>query len=317
MAADPRHAAAWGALAGALVSLADGKGDQMLPALTPRIDVAVARALALDPENPDALRARIMIMPWYRNWAHMERDAKAVLRRRPDLNPVRTKLAMGVFANVGRFADALTLMRQAVAREPLVPIHQAHLAWLLWQVGDVAAARRIFAQAASTWPNNGAIWIYRVMTTSLGGRPDEGAELAQSGARRAAAAGPLPPDLAAVCAHALAGSAAEPRRTAVEAIHASRRAGDVASFIAIPYFAALGAIDAAFETAYDYLLGRRDAVTGERQPVSNGSDRWTEYLFIPATAAMRSDRRFGRLTAAIGLDDYWRVTGTRPDDRAA
>jgi hypothetical protein len=82
------------------------------------------------------------------------------------------------------------------------------------------------------------------------------------------------------------------------------------------YLGALGYTDMAFEHAYGYLLGKRDALTGERQPLPAHAERETYFLFASQTSAMRQDPRFPKLTAAIGLDDYWRATGTRPDYRA-
>jgi hypothetical protein len=45
--------------------------------------------------------------------------------------------------------------------------------------------------------------------------------------------------------------------------------------------------------------------------------RWrkTVMLFVPTTAALRSDGRFETLVQAIGLEDYWRRRGMQPDYR--
>ena len=91
----------------------------------------------------------------------------------------------------------------------------------------------------------------------------------------------------------------------------------MASFISIPYLAALGEVAIGFEQCFDYFFGRRDAVTGERQPLPAYADRWTDFLFALPAAPLRQDPRFPRLTEAIGLDAYWRATGSRPDFRAS
>jgi hypothetical protein len=40
---------------------------------------------------------------------------------------------------------------------------------------------------------------------------------------------------------------------------------------------------------------------------------WIQWLFTPACAAMRADPRFLQLCEGIGLVDYWRSRGVRPD----
>ena len=91
----------------------------------------------------------------------------------------------------------------------------------------------------------------------------------------------------------------------------------MASFVSIPYLAALGEIGAAFEQCFDYLFGRRDTLTGERRPLPPYAERWTDFLFAIPSAPLRADPRFPKLIEAIGLDAYWRATGSRPDFRAS
>jgi hypothetical protein len=78
----------------------------------------------------------------------------------------------------------------------------------------------------------------------------------------------------------------------------------------------LGAVDRAFAASFEFYFGKRDALTGERELARTHDPRMTFQLFVPPTATMRADPRFQRLTTAIGLDDYWRDSGTRPDFRA-
>ena len=44
----------------------------------------------------------------------------------------------------------------------------------------------------------------------------------------------------------------------ITALTSARAQGDIASFLSIPYVAALGDISTAFEQSYTYLLGARD-----------------------------------------------------------
>ena len=311
--ADPEFAMAWGALARALTSAIDARSEDRAQPLVRRARQSASRALQLNPRNADALLARAMVEPVFRNWEAAENSAQAALATHPDLNPVRAKLAK-IMANVGRNRHAALLMRQAVARAPLLPGQQVRLAWLSWQIGDPGEARRILDWAYRTWPAHIFVWIYRTMFLSLTGETAGALRMTEGNQARTAAGGPLPASVASLCARALARDATAPdRRVAIEAILASRRAGDIASFISVVYLSALGDADTAFEQSYTYLLGRRDPLSGERQPLPAYSERWTDFLFAQPTAPMRADPRFPGLTAAIGLDAYWQATGSRPD----
>ena len=312
---DPRHAAAWGALARVLFESSEGIEESLRIPVIQRARAAADTALRLDRHNADALTARVVMEPWYRNWTALESSAREVLAVQPELNVVRLRLAISL-ANTGRLTDALALMRDVMAREPLVPLHQARFGWLLWQTGQLDEARRQLDKAYRTSPEDMWVWLTRFMMLSLSGAVHEALAMARRNSR-AARIGPLPLGVATDCARALGNDAGDRDRTqAVAAIEQARRKGEMASFVSIPYLVALGQIDTAFEQSYGYLLGRRDTMTGERQPLPRFAERWTDFLFMDATAPMRADPRFPRLTAAIGLDDYWRATGSTPDFRA-
>jgi hypothetical protein len=50
-------------------------------------------------------------------------------------------------------------------------------------------------------------------------------------------------------------------------------------------------------------------------PAASDADRVTQALFLPPMKAAWNDRRFGLMLQRIGLEDYWRKSGTRPDFR--
>ena len=50
-------------------------------------------------------------------------------------------------------------------------------------------------------------------------------------------------------------------------------------------------------------------------PAAGDADRVTQALFLPPMKAAWNDRRFGLMLQRIGLEDYWRRSGTRPDFR--
>jgi DNA-binding winged helix-turn-helix (wHTH) protein/tetratricopeptide (TPR) repeat protein len=313
--ADPNYAEAWGAVARALLSIADGRGDS-IELIALRLEEASRRALQLDPRNRDALLAQVMVKPSFRNWAELERTARHALVLRPDLDLVRAQLAQSL-ANTGRIREAVALVEPVIARQPLWPGIGAHFAWLLWQVGRTSDARAAFDRIYRAWPDHAMVWTYRIMFLTFSGAIGDALAMTQGDRMRAAVGGPLPAPIAALCVQALSTGATDlDRRKALSAIRAARKAGDMASFVSINYVVQLGDLALAFEQLYGYLLGKRDPLTGERQPLPPYADRWTDFMFAIPTAPMRADPRFPKLTAAVGLDDYWQTTGTRPDYRA-
>jgi DNA-binding winged helix-turn-helix (wHTH) protein/Tfp pilus assembly protein PilF len=313
--ADPDYAEAWGAMARALASAGDGIADDRIEPIALRLEQASRRALQLDPRNRDALLAQVMVKPSFRNWADLEKLARHALAVRPDLDLVRAKLAESL-ANAGRLREAVALLEPVVARQPLWPGIGARFAWLLWQVGKADEARASFDRLYRAWPSQGLVWSFRVMFLSLSGATGDALAMTEGDQAFGAVAGPLPAKVAALCARALSsGAAGTDRQRALDAIRAGRRKGEMASFVSISYVAALRDVSLGFEQIYDYLLGKRDSLTGERQPLSPYAERWTDFMFAIPTAPMRADPRFAKLTAAIGLDDYWRKTGKRPDYR--
>ena len=310
--ADPNFAPAWGALARALVSLAgDSYGDALEP-VSLRALAAADRALRLDPRNADALVAQILVPPLYRNWQALDSRARTMLAVRPELATVRARLAR-CLSDTGRNREALALMRQVIAQEPLIPAHQVRLAWLRWQTGDVTGARQTLERAQKAWPIGYAVWTPLVLLLILSGAGEDALRVIRSDSRTTLS-GPLPPTLAETCALALTPGADDAARAkAVLAIAEGRRSGDLASFVSIQLLPAFGALDLAYAHAWSYYFGKHDSVTGERRPLGRFEERVTDILFSSAAAPMRADPRFPRLTAAIGLDDYWRITRSRAD----
>lgn len=308
---DPDFAEAWGALALLRARIAP-PGDAAAPEVLEKVRSAAARALQLDPKNRDATLALILVEPYWRNWGKVEREARAALVTMPEENVLRAKLG-SILSHVGRFRDSVTELTRAVAQEPLVPTYQIFLSRALWGAGDLATARSLLDHAHARWPDNPGILVSRYTFLSLTG------DVAGVAAMRGGAGGgerddPLI-DLALVAARAVGDGNAAARAKAVEAISAAAADGMLPSYLAISYFSALQAVDQAFAASYDLYFGKRDPQTGERELAERHDPRMTFFLFQPPTGAMRVDPRFAKLTHAIGLDDYWRESGTSPDFR--
>jgi hypothetical protein len=86
------------------------------------------------------------------------------------------------------------------------------------------------------------------------------------------------------------------------------------------YLSANREMDQAFRVADAFFFGRGFAIAAHRFTPEQGTfdnrRRRTAMLFERATAPMRSDPRFASLTASLGVEQYWRLSGNKPDYRA-
>ena len=86
---------------------------------------------------------------------------------------------------------------------------------------------------------------------------------------------------------------------------------------AIMVLSELGEVDAAWSIVDALLLRRGDLVArASKEPdrILENDPQWrqTQWMFTPATRALRNDPRFPALCDAIGLSDYWRQRGVGP-----
>jgi hypothetical protein len=87
---------------------------------------------------------------------------------------------------------------------------------------------------------------------------------------------------------------------------------------AILLMSALGELDTAFAIAEGTLLSRGPLVPRERPGAAKATENaiWrtaTQWMWAPPVAAMRADARFLPLCDGVGLTDYWRKRGVKPD----
>ena len=86
----------------------------------------------------------------------------------------------------------------------------------------------------------------------------------------------------------------------------------------IMILSALGDVDTAFQIANGFLLSRGSLVSKGKivAPDDINDATWrinTQYLFTPPCRIVRADARFLPLCEGMGLTDYWRARGVRPD----
>lgn len=318
---EPGSAQAWGYLALAWRNAAEhGSSDQTAAAVA-ACHAAARRALALDPSNGNAHAALARLWPIFGDWSGAEQRLRAVLKIAPD-NVVAISALGTLLQSVGRVSESARYSSRAAELDPMSPIYQFRKTFGLWCIGRLEEADRTIDRALQLWPRHPTIWGTRVLLFALTDRPHAAlvmiddsqgqppampeAELAYWRGALKALVTRAPADIEAVMASTLAAIARGPNGAPRGVCLATK----------------LGDLDAAFAMTDAYLLRRGPHVgvlrSGpDRFAVSDRRWQMTMMLFIPATAPMRADPRFMALCRDMGMVDYWRSSGTRPDFLAA
>lgn len=219
---------------------------------------------------------------------------------------------------VGRVRLSAEWNERLIRLDPISPPAAYRRALKLWSLGQLAAADQAMDRAIQLWPRHPSVWNARMMMFAFTGRPDAALALLDEVKSRPAFLRAPGVDLWRVSLRAL-------RSRSVRDV-AVAKAANIAAASRSPGFAnnalmtlsMLGELDAAFAVAVGYFLRRGPLVTtlwggaGEL-PVSALRWRRSMALFVPPTAPMRSDPRFDELMEGMGIAQYWRQRGVRPD----
>jgi tetratricopeptide (TPR) repeat protein len=308
--AAPNLPIAWGALA---LAYAVRKrtvplGDR--PGLDMRSRAAATRALQLDPKEPRALGAILLLDPVYRHWLPVERaDREAV--RKNSVVPLLLSITSDMLGNVGRWSDALGFSKRMDRTHFLIPGADRRFITDLWASGDIQAADGVLKEAVERWPQQPEIWRMRTAYLMYTGRAREALDLLREDVER-------PPEIrddfikaTRAAAEGLSG-ARVPESAVGEALTFLRNNPASALHVANAC-SALGALDDTFRIldGYYFNAGQWAAVA----PAAGDPDRITNALFLPPMKTAWTDPRFGPLLQRIGLEEYWRQSGTVPDFR--
>jgi DNA-binding winged helix-turn-helix (wHTH) protein/TolB-like protein len=254
------------------------------------------RALALDPHNGEAWMALEYLAPLF-DWRGREALLIQGIAADPSFEPI-VLLEGRLLWFVGRGRDALPWFRRAHAVDPLRVGDSRTLALGLASEGRLAESQAVVAQMEVQRPEHPQTRDARFWTHVIAGATDDALTEAGEHAARPKESNQTSVDAwrAALKASALNDAAA--RTDAVKEVTNAATAGSLSHGEALTLLAMLGDLDGAFAQAELY------------EPVDPSAP---PYLFLPMTAAMRSDPRFMPLARKLGLVAYWRSTGKWPD----
>ncbi len=306
---DPLYAAAWGALALAYTHNIDGYGEAELESLPGRIRAAAARAIELDPDNGDAQLALACIQPGFRNWRTAERDLTRVQKRHPGNWLANGRLAM-LFYQVGRLEEGAALHKRVIEIDPMIAGPYAFAATALLSAGKVQDAEALLRDAQGRWPAHPLLWSTKFNHLLFSGRPGAAAAFVQDPDALPSGFGPQLVQSHLTLARAVQSQPSEDVESSLALQQQIAGADSRAIVRAAPIFALLGRLDLTFASLERYYFDR--GAFGMPAPIGPYTRRYTDFLFSLPMAAARRDARFAQLTRAIGLDNYWRTTGTRP-----
>ncbi|HEX6217958.1 MAG TPA: winged helix-turn-helix domain-containing protein [Sphingomicrobium sp.] len=274
---------------------------------------ASAKALSLDPREPSALLAKVVLERSTLDFAGTEDRLRAILSTSP--NHVYAMRHLWDFLQcVGRCQDALNLAERAVRLNPLAAANQFPRAQLLWIVGRTAEADRVIERARIAWPDHETVRFAQFTIRMFTGRASAALAMLDDPSQvpgfseqlkalwrinGTALNRPTPENIAAA------------RKASLE--RSKQRLGLSNSSTMV--MSALGEVDAAFEIlSLRYAIEPSSPASSRSRPKgSSMAWRFAPWLFTPPVANVRADPRFQYICDQIGLTEYWAKRGIKPD----
>ena len=306
----PQSSAARGSLALAYAGLKRVSPLGQRPGLDARSRSAAAAALKLNPHEPRATAALLALDPLYRHWRSAELADRAALKSATAI-PLLFFLLSETLGSGGRWRDAAAVSIKADRIHFIIPGADRRVVVDLWAAGELQGADEALKLAVEHWPQQPQVWRTRLAYLMYSGRPSDALAVLHNDAERPPKTPGAFVQSIDATARALAGQG-----TAAQAIGRSLdylKSQPDAAFDAVHACAALNDLATAFAILGGYYFGEGD--WSRVAPPAGDADRQTSTLFLPPMKAAWRDARFAQLLQRIGLEDYWRKSGTRPDFR--
>jgi TolB-like protein/Tfp pilus assembly protein PilF len=298
--ADPQFAPAYAAMA---ISYQSNNED-------PDLAVGMADlALALDPDNVDALNAKAAAWRDHRRWL----EAESLFQQALAIDPSSAELLEDYaefLAFVGRMDEALQATSRGMSIDPnLMPLIAAHFE-ALYANGEGARAWQLAAQdstdqgwrAATMWLAAIPLWLDQSLFTDFGPAPPRPENLQNMGQDM--------PDWAQQ-ALGLAGTATTEGSRALSP-------QDVET---LKSFYGVRTVGSKLDRFFGIAIARsllisageiEHVMTADLSLIERGLDPLHEWQWTPSRAELRQDPRFTEYLSDIGLIEYWDATSWPP-----
>lgn len=314
---EPGNAEIWGTLALAYTQQRGSVPSAQQPFVAERARNAWARALAIDPDNGNALAAQALSHPFFGNWLGMEKTARRALERQPG-NFALNKLLGFVLCAVGRTRAAIPYLDRAQQAEPMAVGLYVSRMFAYWYAGRLDEAEKIIEHAADLWPRYFGVWFSQIYLLAYTGRAQQALTLVEDTASRPTGIPDWNFDFTTLQIRALATGRPDDLQEAMERCREVAKRGEGFAENVVLFAGATGQIDDAFRVLDAYYFDRGFRIADTRWSTEQGlygnrRERDTHFLFHPSLAGIRRDPRFPKMMGAIGLEEYWRKSGTRPD----
>ncbi|WP_265571166.1 winged helix-turn-helix domain-containing protein [Sphingomicrobium nitratireducens] len=311
---DDRSARAWGLLAMAYRMQVENGGPDKVTLALEAAQRAARRALQLDDKEGNARVALATLRPEYGDWLSQEKALLRVLDDHPDNFFAHNSLAL-LFQSVGRVSDGFEHNEIALSLDPLSVTPHYRGALKHWILGDNGKAEQVMTRSLSLWPNHPIFWHSRLIILAFSGRAREALDFLHTY--------PVPanvknkPHWELLLLALIDGGQASSER-ARDAILSQVGFGMSYASFSVMGLSSLGYLDDALDVCNAYYLGRgpyagKVQTKTRAETINDMGWRRTMMLFTPGCVALRGDPRFMTLMAGMGLVDYWKKTGTRPD----
>lgn len=313
---NPGDASAWGLLSYVMVA-----GDDEYFAKTQQgesaseIRSAIDKARAIDPDEPNAMLAEMLLRRSLRDWIETDQSLHRVVAIDP-----RNTFAMGRLVSLyqasGYLKESWDWNEKLLSINPQNPNAMMRRAQKQWIFGRVAEADGTADSTLLRWPGYPAAWHARLLIYAMTDRTEAARRMVFSADRPPAINHDIQ-QLWDVALTALATRKPEDIAAARTAILAGASHYSNMAAVGTMVLSQLGELDAAFEAADGFLLAKGGALgaktTNDNNLATTSAWTMTQWLFTPPTKAMRADPRFIALAKGTGLYDYWRWRKTMPD----
>jgi tetratricopeptide (TPR) repeat protein len=309
--ADPRSGAAWSYLALAYAALKRVSAPAERPGLDQRSRSAAARAFQLSADEPVATGALLLLKPLYGHWREAERADRQALATTSRRLPLLLFIMSDMLRSVGRCKEAADVSTKFDRKAFIIPGADEQVLLDLWSAGDLQGADEALRLAIQHWPQHPQVWRTRLAFLMYSGRPAEALELLHNESERPPG---TPADLVQTIdatGKAIAGQG--PKSRAVARGLAYLKTTPAAVFAVVHACAALEDLDTMFALLEGYYFG--GGAWSNLAPVAGDQVRVTDALFQPPMKFAWNDPRFPLLMERLGLENYWRESGTVPDFR--